>query len=380
MKRTFSVFTLLLVPLVCFALFSTSRGFTRKASAAEASELRAEGTATLVLIPYYAAFRQALATVKVGTLSATAQPTATLIFRGLIIFQPDSERRYFDVGILNAPEHELRIEVRENSPDGVSVSSVPLPSIRSKGLIWSLEFANSQGVTFYQSEPFDRNRDVGDEKDSRWLVDLEGAEFYHRQLPVKSDQLSLVLRMTGGEFYSKKRTLPLMRKEGDGKFHYFGRVTDELATDINLADGDLVLRSREGTEILRLKQKPSTTYEVVIENAFVGEHRMASSLNHFQYYYGVLEEPPTARYEFRAVNGSDFAKARFELAKYANGRIPKTDEIPCMPIILGGALNTYAPQSLGASACGTKQLRQRASYIPAPPTATRSSDSKVLCV
>ena len=36
--------------------------------------------------------------------------------------------------------------------------------------------------------------------------------------------------------------------------------------------------------------------------------------------------------------------------------------------------------TVGASACGTKQLRQRASYMPAPPTATRSSDSKVRCV
>jgi RNA polymerase sigma factor (sigma-70 family) len=40
------------------------------------------------------------------------------------------------------------------------------------------------------------------------------------------------------------------------------------------------------------------------------------------------------------------------------------------------------PQSLctvGASACGTKHIRQRASYLSEAPTATRSSDSKVRC-
>jgi len=153
---------------------------------------------------------------------------------------------------------------------------------------------------------------------------------------MKSDQASLVMRITGGEFYTKKRTLPLMRKQGDGKFQYFGRVTDELATNINLADGDFVLRSGEGTEMLRLKQKLGSTFEVVIENTFVGDHRMAASLNHFHYYYDLLTEPPAERYEFRAINGSDFAKARFALAKYADARAPLTDESPCMPIILGG--------------------------------------------
>lgn len=34
---------------------------------------------------------------------------------------------------------------------------------------------------------------------------------------------------------------------------------------------------------------------------------------------------------------------------------------------------------VGASACGTKHMRHLASYIPAAPTATRSSDSNVLC-
>ena len=45
---------------------------------------------------------------------------ATLIVRGLMIFHPDSERRYLDAGIPNAPEHEFRVKVTETSSDGAS--------------------------------------------------------------------------------------------------------------------------------------------------------------------------------------------------------------------------------------------------------------------
>ena len=39
----------------------------------------------------------------------------------------------------------------------------------------------------------------------------------------------------------------------------------------------------------------------------------------------------------------------------------------------------HSPCTVGASACGTKHLRQRASYLSEAPTATRSTDSKVRC-
>jgi hypothetical protein len=43
------------------------------------------------------------------------------------------------------------------------------------------------------------------------------------------------------------------------------------------------------------------------------------------------------------------------------------------------ATTTSYSCTVGASACGTKHMRQRASYLSEAPTATRSSDSKVRC-
>ncbi|HLA09149.1 MAG TPA: hypothetical protein VJ023_00920, partial [Pyrinomonadaceae bacterium] len=46
--------------------------------------------------------------------------------------------------------------------------------------------------------------------------------------------------------------------------------------------------------------------------------------------------------------------------------------------VSGFAKIAQLARTVGASAWGTKHLRQRASYMPLAPTATRSSDSKVL--
>jgi hypothetical protein len=266
--------------------------------------------------------------------------TSTVIFRGLMILHPDQSHQYFDVRIVNGPEHDFRIQMRENSPNGVSIVTVPLPQLkRPAHEVWSLKFGTSAGESFslYQNGAFNRNRDIGDEKDFRWLIDLEGKEFYDRRLVTNSDRDDIVLRISSGEFYTKKRTLPMMRRKGDGSFQYFGAAADQIATDISLGKGDLVLRSEKtGLEILRVTAKPETTYEIVIENIFVGDHHMASNLNHFRYYYGLLPEPKSEWYEFRAIKGEDVARVKSVLAHHVSRVPPLTDEAPCMLIGLGG--------------------------------------------
>jgi hypothetical protein len=242
--------------------------------------------------------------------------------------------------MLKAPQHEIRIQVRETSPNGVSIMSVP-PALlgTSQGDVWSLKFAGTepQGVSFYHGASFDRTRGVGEAKDARWIVDLEGPEFYQRQLPMNTDRLSAVLRMVSGEFYTKTRTLPLMRKKGDGTAQYFGRVANEIATDISLDQEDIVIRSEKtGSEILRLKDKPETTYEIVIENVFVGDHHLASSVNHFIYYYALLSTPKAEWFEFKDGGSADLASEQFRPVGYRNAVIPGTDRAPCMSIMLGG--------------------------------------------
>lgn len=262
-----------------------------------------------------------------------ASPRVTIVFRGLLAFHPDPARQYFEAGILRAPEHRFRIEVREKSSAGVSSFVVPTESLTgAPNDVWSFEFTSSgkRGLNFYQNGAFDRKVGIGDERDFRWAVDLEGKEFYNQQLTTKQNQLGPVMRVTSGEFYTKTRTLPLLRNRGNGTFEYFGRAADEVAADLFVDAGDVVLRSaNSGKEILRLKDKPGTTYEIVVENEFMPEAH-AANMSHFKYYYRLITKPREQWYDFKVAD--DFSALR--QFNHANAMFsyvsPGSARTPCM--------------------------------------------------
>src|SRR6185503_3636326 len=110
-------------------------------------------------------------------------------------------------------------------------------------------------------------------------------------LTTKQNQLGPILRVSSGEFYTRTRTRPLLRNKGDGTFEYFGRAADEIAGDLFVDAGDVVLRSvNSGKEILRLKDVPGTTYEIVVENEFITEEH-GRSAGHSDYYYRLISKP-----------------------------------------------------------------------------------------
>jgi len=251
-------------------------------------------------------------------------PSLTIIFRGLMAFRRDHEEQSFAVGILPAPEHEFTIQVLEKSPQGISSYSIPMNV--AKGDTWLVEIpAQRKGVSYYQNGVFDRQNGVGDIRDFRWLIDLEGKEFYGHRLATNQQHMAVEVKFSSGEFYTKTTTSPLQRRMGGNTFEYFGRVAQEIATDVFLEDGDFVLTSQAtGKEILRLQEKPDTTYELVFENAPPPTHHVPMGANHFQYYYGFFPMPKSQWYEFRVVPpGLQFAHR------------PTTDEVPCMPTCRG---------------------------------------------
>lgn len=264
-----------------------------------------------------------------------AEPSAKIILRGLMVFQTDENDRVLTVGALNAPHHDLRIEITEKSRIGEVKSILPISELKTKGGTWSLDYVHERArkVTFYQNGVFDRTRDAGERSDTRWLVDLQGAEFYGHRLSLRPNQFAKVIRIPAAAFYTNKLTAPLMRKSGDGKFEYFGRAADELATDIPLSQEGVVLRAADGAEIFRLQPKPDTTYQVVIENVFVGSG-MVSGLDHFPYYYGLFAEPLSVKYEF-SLAGTEIVGTQSPMIRTVSFA-PGTDRAPCMPVMLGG--------------------------------------------
>ena len=263
-------------------------------------------------------------------------PSLTIIFRGLMVLHQDQKEQTLAVGILRAPEHEFTVQVLEKSPQGISTYSIPMNQLMSsKNDTWLVEVpAQRSGVSCYQNGVFDRQKGVGDIRDFRWLVDLEGKEFYGRKLAVDRQRMGVEVKFSRGEFYTKTTTRPLERKLGGKTFEYFGRVAQEIATDVFLEEGDFVLTSQaSGREILRLQQKPDTTYELVFENNPPPMQHPAMGANHFQYYYGFFPMPKSQWYEFRvvprALSQTGLSGRNLDLLEFAHP--PRSDEIPCMP-------------------------------------------------
>ena len=99
----------------------------------------------------------------------------------------------------------------------------------------------------------------------------------------------------------------------------------------------IVLTSQKTqTEILRVKQKPETTYEIVIENEPIPEHLM-SGLDHFQYYYRLIAATKSDWYEFKVADPSAMSspagneRRNLNHANYVSAGLPGSDRIPCMP-------------------------------------------------
>ena len=283
-------------------------------------------TACLLFLACFTVHLTSEARVPLATNDSAAKPKVTVVFRGLMVLHPDPAGKYFEAGVVTAPEHRFHIEVRETSAYGVSSFSVPVQSTNND--VWTFEHPGSaqRGVSFYQRGAFDRKAGIGDERDFRWAVDVEGREFYNQQLTTKQDQLGLVMRVTSGEFYTKTRTRPLLRNKGNGTFEYFGRAADEIAADLLVEGGDVVLRSaNSGNEILRLKDKPGTSYEIVVDNEFMTETH-AANLGHFRYYYDLISKPRNEWYDFKVADNISSTNRHF------NHRVsPRTDEVPCLP-------------------------------------------------
>jgi hypothetical protein len=229
------------------------------------------------------------------------------------------------------------VQVLEKSAQGISTYSIPVNV--SKGDTWLVEIpAQRNGISYYQNGVFDRQKGVGDTRDFRWLIDLEGKEFYGRRLAIDRQHMGVEVKFSAGEFYTKTTTRPLQRKLGANTFEYFGRVAQEIATDVFLEEGDFVLTSQAtGKEILRLQQKPDTTYELVFENAPPPMQHAGMGANHFQYYYGLFPMPKSQWYEFRVVPRglSQTGLNERNLVEFAHP--PASDESPCSAVGYGGS-------------------------------------------
>ena len=157
---------------------------------------------------------------------------------------------------------------------------------------------------------------------------------------------------------------------------HFGSVAEEIAADFFNIGGDVVLRSaKSGKEILRLPRKPDTTYEIILENQPVTEGHMASmasSSDHFQYYYNVIAKPKSEWFEFKIAASKDTAANDSNLFRVIPARHvsppPGSPDIPCQPTVMGKRKKSlkyahapcvYEPPAPDPAVCGLVGLLRR---------------------
>jgi hypothetical protein len=177
----------------------------------------------------------------------------TISFAGLALscINQDKNNR-FEVGILSCDQHELNFDIQEitldpesGQPISAKLLTAYLLDLEDDILIEVVNPAplgvfNRQGVLKYQEpdfkvKPFNRLKDGGDHEDFRWIVDLEGSEFYDKAL-----ELDIVSNEPD------KRLQPLI-------FISDGVVYTEVKTDEKLARVSLGMAASSDHSIPQMK-------------------------------------------------------------------------------------------------------------------------------
>jgi hypothetical protein len=221
----------------------------------------------------------------------------TIAFRGLMLFrqQGSGAGSFFEIGILQATDHILRINTVKN---GILDSVLVAQDLQPGHRIWRLEVdkPTDSGVsTETQGVTFDRKSHTF-ERDFRWLINLDDNTEFYGQLAGKINTalLSPVLRIPHGKFYTRLKSHALKRTmDGvSGEENPFGFIAAAIACDIEVTGGAarLVLDDPPHVQVADFEVDPSgnTLYEIV--NTPPDPHMMMPGMDedHFQFYYNMF--------------------------------------------------------------------------------------------
>src|SRR5262245_29430351 len=246
-------------------------------------------------------------------------PTATLYFTGLLAFCFDKENKHCQIGMHSkSKDHELSIRIVKKQPDpaiaSVQTLSISHNLIRNTSDLW-LDIEGETPPNQQTADPFivgSFDEPPIDPQDFRHVIDLEGEDFYNRQLKLKSnDVLTPSLFLAKGLFYTAALTTKTFKSlavgqsessPGGGHTHgsatptatgrKLGQLAEYIGANIYLDSEDqaIVLRAGAGgKELLRLKKEEGTTYEIAIENGPTSHSQVG---NHFIFYYDAFELSP----------------------------------------------------------------------------------------
>jgi len=227
------------------------------------------------------------------------------------------EPNYFEIGVLNDPNHSLRINTIKNGMLAeTTFLSRPDPDDPDEIRTWAIEVDNPlvKGVSTYKHTPPDFVRkEHSDEKDFRWITELEEL-FPGIEGELKTDEFTPVLRVHDGIFYTRVKS-PRLSKVVNGASEDFGYIAAVVACDIPILSSGSVRLVEQSPEtpatLFTFEPDENTIYEFANIPSDEAGHA----------------EPEDAMYSSAAADPADDA-CRFDHFKSYYQLFPNPDERP----------------------------------------------------
>lgn len=250
-----------------------------------------------------------------------------LIFAGMCMFgyKGNEARVVFHRGDGNM--HKLKIMVSEKGRRCTDIYSIGDGSQQADiGTIDVGIKSKSSNVNFFVGADFKREDNIGDQLDFRWLIDLEGADGFKKELPKTDEKFSAKMKVRHGIFYTYQRTNATFDAQG-GPFsgRHFGHIAKVMAANIApLSDGESVYLHINGVNVLPYPLTNKAQYEIY----FFNEPETAS-YNDFDMVFDAFQIDPGEKFKLvRVTRGSE------EPTRGLCHNLPfvkkGSDEAPCM--------------------------------------------------
>lgn len=242
--------------------------------------------------------------------------TATIILDGLAVCCFNKKTLRWQVGFIQQPEHNVMLSVSTTRKEVIIPSRPVLAgsniSIYTEGGI-APDYENTYKDGFFDCGSVNRKvspNTPDEEKNFRWVVDLEGQEdLQHGRVRLKRPANPVVLTtISDAVFYNKEVTPPpphhfFVLPDGidpnklqpnELKKYEFGQVDDEAAADIRCEGGGSVKIKIDENIVGSLNARPDRRYLIRLSNMRQhqhphGSHSRVFEKTDFSLYYDVLE-------------------------------------------------------------------------------------------
>lgn len=208
-----------------------------------------------------------------GTSTLPSDPTIIMIFHGLMGIAYN-KFGFCEVGIHSkSPDHEFRIivaDITSDSPDLLYSHKFGRAENSPPDIIrFDVSGPTTDGISFYMPPGFERDSKdgrVAAPGDFRLILDLEGPDFYDRELQKKPGVFNPRIYFKNGTFLAVRATPKNFKRIAPNNSLELGKIVQYVAACIDLnKDGFASLRI--GSAEVKLNSAGGKRYAVVFDNS-----------------------------------------------------------------------------------------------------------------